>query len=46
MKRKPNILLDKADAFSTRIIKMQQYISSEKKEFVLSRKKLKRPPIG
>ncbi|MBO7140127.1 MAG: four helix bundle protein [Prevotella sp.] len=41
MKRRPNILLDKADAFSTRIIKMQQYLCSEKKEFILSKQVLR-----
>lgn len=41
MQRRPNILLDKADAFSRRIIKMHRYLTDEKKEFVLSKQVLR-----
>ena len=41
MKRQPNILLDKSDAFSNRIIKMYQYLVSQKNERVISKQVLR-----
>ena len=41
MQRKPNILQEKSDAFSNRIIKMCQYLNNEKREFVLSKQILR-----
>lgn len=39
--KKENIILDKSYTFALRIVKLSQYLVSEKKEFVLSRQILK-----
>ena len=41
MKRAQNILLEKSDAFSGRIVKMYQYLTSEKQEFVMAKQVLR-----
>lgn len=41
MQRKRNVLLEKAELFSGRIVKMYQYITSEKREFVMSKQVLR-----
>ena len=41
MKRKPNILLAKSDAFATRIIKMYHYLSEQKHEIIISKQVLR-----
>ena len=41
MKRERNILLDKSQAFAGRIIKMYRYLSTEKKELILSKQVLR-----
>ena len=41
MERKRNIMLEKSEAFSGRIIKLYQYLTSQKKEFVLSKQVLR-----
>ena len=41
MKRARNILLEKSDAFSGRIVKMYQYLTSEKQEFVMAKQVLR-----
>ena len=47
MKREQNILLDKSQAFAGRIIRMYRYLSTEKKEQILSKQVLRSgPSIG
>jgi len=41
MKREPNILLDKSQAFAGRIIRLYRYLSTEKKEQILSKQVLR-----
>ncbi len=41
MKRRPNLLLEKSDLFSDRIIKMYQYLKTEKREMVMSKQVLR-----
>ena len=41
MKREPNILLEKSDAFSARIIKMYQYLKDYKRESIMSKQVLR-----
>jgi four helix bundle protein len=41
MKREPNVLLEKSDAFSDRIVKMYQYLKNQKKEDVMSKQVLR-----
>ena len=41
MKREQNILLDKSQAFAGRIIRMYRYLSTEKKEQILSKQILR-----
>lgn len=41
MKRERNILLEKSDAFSDRIIKMYQYLTSQKSEHTISKQVLR-----
>jgi len=41
MKRPPNILLEKAELFSDRIVRMCQYLKYEKRENVMSRQVLR-----
>lgn len=41
MKRQPNILLEKSDVFSNRIIKMYQYLVSQKSETIISKQVLR-----
>ena len=41
MKREPNILLDKSQAFAGRIIRLYRYLSIEKKEQILSKQILR-----
>ena len=41
MLRKPNILLEKSDQFSSRIIKMYHILTEHRKEFVLSKQVLR-----
>ena len=38
MKRERSILLEKSEAFSGRIVKMYQYLTSQKKELVMSKR--------
>ena len=37
MERKPNILLEKSEAFAGRIVKMYQYLITQKKEQIMSK---------
>ena len=41
MKRQPNILLERSDVFSNRIIKMYQYLVSQKSETIISKQVLR-----
>ncbi len=41
MKRERSILLDKAEAFAGRIVKMYKYLTSQKQEFVISKQILR-----
>ena len=41
MQRKQNVLLEKSDAFAGRIIRMYQYLSSQKKELIISKQVLR-----
>ena len=41
MARKENVLAKKSFTFSTRIVKLYQFLSQEKKDFVLSKQILK-----
>ncbi len=41
MKRERSILLEKSEAFSGRIVKMYQYLTSQKKELVMSKQVLR-----
>ncbi|MBP5337681.1 MAG: four helix bundle protein [Prevotella sp.] len=41
MERRRNILLEKADEFGERIVKMHKYLVSEKKEFIISKQVLR-----
>ena len=42
MKRERNILLEKSDAFSNRIVKMYQHLVSQKRELIMSKQVLRR----
>ena len=37
MKKEPNILLEKSEAFAARIVKMYQYLITQKNELVMSK---------
>ena len=37
MKKEPNILLEKSEAFAARIVKMYQYLISQKNELIMSK---------
>ena len=41
MNKKENILLDKSFAFAIRIVKLYKFLSTEKKEYVLSKQMLR-----
>jgi four helix bundle protein len=41
MKRERNILLEKSEAFAGRIVKMYQYLTSQKNEFIISKQILR-----
>ena len=41
LKREKNILLEKVDAYSNRIIRLYKYLKDEKKEFVMSKQLLR-----
>lgn len=41
MEKKPNVIKDKSYQFALRIIKLYQYLSKEKKEYVLSKQILR-----
>ena len=41
LKREKNILLEKVDAYSNRIIRLYKYLKDEKKEFIMSKQLLR-----
>ena len=41
LKREKNILLEKVDAYSNRIIRLYKYLTDEKKEFIMSKQLLR-----
>lgn len=41
MERKPNILLEKSEAFAGRIVKMYQYLTTKRNEHTLSKQILR-----